>query len=153
MKPYSLDLRERVVAALDEGELTQPEIADKYDISLRTVETWARQWRETGSIEPKPHRRGPLRTLQAHSATIRQAVAAQPDATLAELCAHVTAQTHVRASASMMCRELQILNLPRKKVPARQSARNGAGPNPPRRPSRQNRDDAAPHRHTPQIHR
>ncbi|MCC7161007.1 MAG: transposase [Anaerolineae bacterium] len=65
MKPYSLDLRERVVAALDEGELTQPEIADKYDISLRTVETWARQWRETGTIEPKPHRRGPLRTLQA----------------------------------------------------------------------------------------
>jgi hypothetical protein len=44
----------------------------------------------------------------------------QPDATLDELCAVVEAQTTVQASASMMCRELQFLNLPRKKVAARQ---------------------------------
>lgn len=153
MKAYSLDLRERVIATLQQGELTQPKIAAKYDISLRTVETWARQWRETGTIEPKPHRRGPARTLQAHSATIRQAVATQPDITLAELSARVAAQTSVRASVSMMCRELQHLQLPRKKVTARQSARNGAGTTTARRTSHQNRDHAAPYRRTPQIHR
>ena len=126
MKAYSLDLRERVIAALEEGELTQPEIAETYDISLRTVETWAHQWRATQSLAPKPHRSGPPRTLQPCGAVIRRALADQPDLTLAELCEHVAAQTHVRGNTSMMCRELQHLKLPRKKVLARQPARHPA---------------------------
>jgi transposase len=153
MKPYSLDLRERVIAALEKGDLTQPEIADKYDISLRTVETWARQWRTTGNIAPKPHRSGPARTLRAYTAIIRQAVHRQPDQTLGELCALVAAQTQVRASASMMCRELQHLNLPRKKVAPRQPTRNAARPSLTRRTSRQNGDNVTPYRRTPKIHR
>lgn len=138
MKPYSVDLRKRVITALEQGELTQAQIAAKYDISLRTVETWVRQWRETGSIEPKPNRSGPPRTLQAYAVLLRQALVAQPDLTLAELCARVAAKTSVRASVSMMCRELQHLHLPRKKVAARQSVRNRTGPKTTRRTSRQN---------------
>jgi transposase len=153
MKPYSLDLRERVIAALEEGDLTQLAVAEKYDISLRTVETWARQWRETGNLEPKPHHSGPVRTLQSQEDTIRRELATQPDLTLEELCALVAAKTNVHASASMMCRELQILNLPRKKSVTRQSTRNAARPKPTRRASGQDRDDPALHCRTSQIHR
>src|SRR5689334_19791598 len=55
---------------------------------------------------------------------IRHAVKQHPDATLEELCAAVACATQVATTPSMMCRELQILKLPRKKVTARQSARD-----------------------------
>jgi transposase len=153
MKPYSLDLRERVIAALQSGKLTQPQIAEKYEISLRTVETWARQWRETGTIKAKPHPSGPPRTLQTFDELIRQAIAAQPDLTLAELCLRITSKTQVRASASMMCRELQHLNLPRKKIAPRQSARNPAHPRNAANLSRANDGATSEDRRPPKIHR
>src|SRR5947207_2705141 len=115
MKPYSMDLRERVRAALHAGALTQPEIAAKYDIRLRTVENWVRQLRETSSIAPKARRHGPTRTLAGCEPIIRKVVQMQPDITLSELCVRVTTETNVQGSPSMMCRELQHLNLPRKK--------------------------------------
>jgi transposase len=153
MQPYSLDLRERVIAALQAGKLTQPQIAEKYEISLRTVETWARQWRETGTIKAKPHLSGPARTLQVHDELIRQAIAAQPDLTLAELCLRVTSKTQGPASASMMCRELQHLKLPRKKIAPRQSARNTARPKNAANLSRANDGEPAEYRRPPKIHR
>ena len=116
MNPYSVDLRERVIAKVREGNTTQAELADAFDVSDATVENWWRQWRETGSLEPKPFAAGAPRTLKACEAAIRAAVQQQPDATLQELCDTVEAQTGVQSSPSMMCRELQILNLPRKKV-------------------------------------
>lgn len=49
MKAYSQDLRERVLAAVEEGEHSQPEIADKFKIGLSTLEKWVRRQREPGS--------------------------------------------------------------------------------------------------------
>jgi putative transposase len=48
MRPYSNDLRERVIAALEAGEATQAEIAVTFAVSLSPVEKWWRCWRETG---------------------------------------------------------------------------------------------------------
>lgn len=153
MSAYSTDLRERVVAAAHDPNLTQPEIAATFSVSLSTVEAWLRTFRTSGRIHPLPFAGGAKRVLQPHAQLLRELVAQQPDVTLAELCTRVAAQTGVRANPSMMCRELRILNLPRKKKFARQSTRNGAGSNPAGRPSRQDRGDPAPHRRTPQIHR
>jgi transposase len=119
MKAYSLDLRERVLTALLEGDTTQAEVAAQFQISDATVELWWRRWRETQQVAPKPWAAGGKRTLQTCAAAIRAAVTQQPDATLQELCTTVAAQTGVHASPSMMCRELQRLDLPRKKVVAR----------------------------------
>jgi transposase len=119
MNPYSIDLRERVIAKLCEGDTPQTDIAETFEVSDATVENWWRQWRETGSVQPKPFAGGAQRTLKACEAAIRAAVKEQPDATLQELCDAVEAQTGVPSTPSMMCRELQILNLPRKKVAAR----------------------------------
>ena len=118
MNPYSLDLRERVIAALRETTASQAQVARQFKISLATIENWWRQWRETGSVVPRPHASGPARTLQSCTAIIGDALKLQPDATLAELCAQVETKSGVRSSASMMCRELQHLHLPRKKVTA-----------------------------------
>jgi putative transposase len=115
MKPYSpQDLRERVIAALEAGQ-TQAEVAAQFRIHKATLEKWWYRWRDTGSCAALPAAHGPKRTLQAAEEIIRTEVQKRPDATLAELCERVQEATGLAASPSMMCRELQILNLPLKK--------------------------------------
>ena len=52
-KPYSLDLRIRVIENLVEGNITQAEVANIFKVSLRTVKRWAKLHKKTGSIKPK----------------------------------------------------------------------------------------------------
>jgi transposase len=115
MNPYSQDLRDRVLAAVQAGQQTQAAIAETFGISLSTLEKWVRRKRQTGQATPLPQRHGRPRALRAYAALIRTEVQHQPDVTLVELCARVTAKTGLQASPSMMCRELQQLRLPRKK--------------------------------------
>lgn len=114
MKPYSQDLRERAIAALEAGK-TQAEVAVQFDIHKSTLEKWWYRWRDTGRCEALPANSGPKRKLQVAESIIRTAVKKNPDVALAELCEQVQEAKGIRASQSMMCRELQILNLPRKK--------------------------------------
>jgi transposase len=153
MKAYSLDLRERVIAMLQEGEFSQPQIAEHFQISVGTVENWWRRWRVLGHLAPHAGSSGPDRTLEPCASIIRRTVRQQPDATLEELCDAVYTQTGVRASPSMMCRELQQLNLPRKKVTPRQSPRQPARPNPAAHLSNQDSSSVARSRRTLKIHR
>jgi putative transposase len=50
-KPYSLDLRERVIAAI-EGGMSRRKAAAHFDLGISTVINWARRVRETGSVAP-----------------------------------------------------------------------------------------------------
>jgi transposase len=65
MRPYSMDLRERVVAAVDEGEGSQREIARLFRVSLSFVSRLLQRRREKGTLAPEPHRGGPHRVLGA----------------------------------------------------------------------------------------
>jgi putative transposase len=114
MKPYSQDLRERAIAGLEAGK-TQAEVAAQFSINKSTLEKWWYRWRDTGSCEALPANSGPKRKLQAVESIIRAEVKKHPDVSLAELCERVVEAKGIRASQSMMCRELQILNLPLKK--------------------------------------
>jgi transposase len=115
MKPYSQDLRERVIAALMAGDETQAEIAERYCLSKSTVEKWWYRWQDTHSCAALPQTHGPEPTLGAYADFLRAEVKRQPDVTLAELCERVAAVHHVIASSSMMSRALQRLKLGRKK--------------------------------------
>lgn len=118
MKPYSQDLRERVIAALEAGDGTQADIADRFRLSQSTVEKWWARWQATQSCAALPQSHGPVRTLGGCEAFIRAEVARQPDVGLAELCERVAERQGIQASPSMMCRTLQHLQLRRKKVAA-----------------------------------
>jgi transposase len=50
-KPYSLDLRKRVVAAIENG-LSRNEAAKQFGIGISTAIGWARLQKETGSVAP-----------------------------------------------------------------------------------------------------
>ena len=48
-KPYSMDLRERVVAAIEGGESTH-QAAARFAIGIATAGAWARLKRATGNV-------------------------------------------------------------------------------------------------------
>ena len=116
MKPYCQDLRKRVVAKAKAGKQTQVSIAATFGVSLSTVEKWLRRKRETRKITPKPPPHGPKRVLQEHASFLRAQVKQQPDITLPELCVRIAGGLGIAVNPSTVCRELQRLQLPRKKV-------------------------------------
>ena len=115
MKPYSQDLRERVMTAVQAGRQSLDEIARTFGVSASTVDKWHKRWRETGSVALRPFAAGRHRRLQPFDDWLRAEVKRQPDVSLDELCTRVQTTRGVSASPSMMCRELQLLNLPVKK--------------------------------------
>lgn len=87
MKAYSMDLRERVLADCDAGMKTSA-VAAKYTVSSAWVRRLVQTRRCTGRIAPKQAESyGPKPSWEAegYAERLRQAVAARPDATLAEL--------------------------------------------------------------------
>ena len=55
MRPYSNDLRERIVAALDRGEHSLRQLARLFSVSLSSIIRLLRHRRDSGSVAPKPH--------------------------------------------------------------------------------------------------
>jgi putative transposase len=51
-RPYSLDLRERVVAAVERDGMSRHRAAAQFGVGVSTVITWVRRLRETGSVAP-----------------------------------------------------------------------------------------------------
>src|SRR6266536_2820490 len=51
-KPYSMDLRERVVAAVETGGLSCHQAAAQFGVGVSTAIVWVRRLRETGSVAP-----------------------------------------------------------------------------------------------------
>ena len=112
MKAYSIDLRQRVIAPHDAGEVTHQQVADRFTVSVSWVRKVLRQRRQSGSIAPKPHGGGRARVIDGEAGgRPRQAVAANDDATLAELAQ----AANVRASPSMVYRALVELGITRRK--------------------------------------
>lgn len=112
MKAYSIDLRQRVVAAYDAGEGTQEQLAARFAVSYSWVRKILRRRRDTGSIEPKPHGGGHAKAFDAEAGDrLRQAVRDEPDATLAELAG----ACGVACSPSAVHQTLDRLGITRKK--------------------------------------
>src|SRR5438270_13538724 len=51
-KPYSMDLRERVVAAVETGGMSCHRAAAQFGVGVSTAILWVRRLRETGSVAP-----------------------------------------------------------------------------------------------------
>ena len=115
MEAYSLDLRERVVRAVDEG-VPRVEVARRFSVSNALVGKLLRQRRATGSLAPRPHAGGTPPALgEAELAALRAQVEADPDATLAELRERLAREAGVCVGVNGVCRALRRLGLPLKK--------------------------------------
>lgn len=122
-KAFSIDLRERVVAAVLEQGLGWSEAAELFRVGVAWVGRWVRLAREKSSLEPRPkgHRRA---AVSGDGVDImRKLVEEKPDRTLAELAALYTQRTGASVSTSTVFRTLGRLGLTLKK---RRSARPSA---------------------------
>src|SRR5919202_6694667 len=125
-RPYSTDLRERVLVASERREGTQAAIARRFGVCEATVENWLRQARREGRRGPKPHAGGPPPRLDtAALAVLRALVLADNAATLQEYADRLAARTGVRVSPPVLCRALQRLGLTRKKRRSARASRIG----------------------------
>ncbi len=88
-RAYSLDLRERVVAAVVAGESCR-KVAATYRISVASVVKWSQRFRKTGSAAAKRMGGNQLRSLAGEREWLLARLAAAPDVTLralvVELC-------------------------------------------------------------------
>jgi transposase len=53
MKPYSKDLRLRVLSAVDAGK-PREQVAKTFSVSMPTIKRWLKRRKETGDVEPEP---------------------------------------------------------------------------------------------------
>lgn len=113
-KAYSMDLRARVISAVDAGE-SLVSVARRYEVSKRWIGKLLRQRRETGSIVSLPRRGGRKPKLAEHYERLRGLVAARPDATLHEL----REKLPVRVSITALWSALRGLGLAFKKSSVR----------------------------------
>ncbi len=85
--PYSLDLRERVVAAVEKGGLSARQAALQFGVGASTAIRWVDRLRKTGSLRPSKiggyrpraitgeHRRWLLARIKEKDFTLRALVA------------------------------------------------------------------------------
>ena len=99
MKAYSLDLRDKILRACTQQVGSQRAIARLFGVSPSFVEKLLRRHRTTGDLAPRPHAGGRRASCDAAARVfVRQAVQAQPDATLAELCERLYTHRGIRVS-------------------------------------------------------
>ena len=85
MRPLSLDLRARIVAAYLAGEGSHETLGERFSVSRRVVGKLVQQYRELGTLEPQLHRRGRKPAITGDDLTaLKKHVADFPDATAEE---------------------------------------------------------------------
>jgi transposase len=121
MKPYSGDLRERIVAGRLAGE-SAVELAKRFQVSKRSVERYLKLKTETGGLGPRQiggYRRS---RLAGHEQTLRSWVEQQNDLTLAELQERCRKQLKVKIGLNALWHRLEHLGLNYKKNRGRRRA-------------------------------
>lgn len=114
--PLSIDLRQRVLAAYQDKEGSMRHLSERFKVSLSFVRDLTRQYRQTGTVAPKPHGGGAIAKLGvAQLPIVRALVDDQPDALLEELCERFAEKTGVMVSISTMHRAVHRLKLSVKK--------------------------------------
>lgn len=118
MQSLSLDLRQRIVTALEAGQ-TRAAIAARFDVSQSSVYRLQRQWKQERSLSPKkrPGRAQALspEELPALQELVEEHLAKQSDPTGAILVEDWQERTGKRVGLSTMHRALHRLKLPFKK--------------------------------------
>jgi len=91
-KPFSMDLRQRVIAAVEKEGLSCHAAASRFKIGVSTAIAWVRRYRDTGSAAPGQmggHK--PKAIRDEHEAWLRQRLR-ERDFTLRGLVAELTAR-------------------------------------------------------------
>ena len=124
MRPYSEDLRARIIAAKKAGESCQ-NVAERFAVDVRTVERYWERYREKGHCQTEQiggHRRS---RLHGHEETVASWIAAQPSMTLREISERCQQELGITLTVSALWHRLKAMDLAFKKNDARRGTRAG----------------------------
>lgn len=124
MRPLSMDLRERIVAASEQEHLSIRQIAKRFAVNKNTVDRLLKQKRTHGHLRPRRQGGAMTSPVLKYKEQLLAIVDQQPDATLAEYCELLGEQTGFWVSVPTMCQTLKRLNRPRKKNTSRSTSHN-----------------------------
>jgi transposase len=99
-RAYSLDLRERVVAAVAAGK-TCRQVAETYRVSVASVVKWSQRFRATGSAAAKRMGGKQPRSLASEREWLLARLAATPDLTLRALVVELSERGVVTSYGSV----------------------------------------------------
>src|SRR5258708_15257290 len=119
-KPYSVDLRARVIEDVETG-VSRREAAERYGISPSVVVIWVQRFEETGSAAAKPSG-GSISPLEQHAEFLLGLIANQPDLTLDEIVAAMR-KRRIAGSRSAVWRSFPPPHIPLQKNNAHGGAR------------------------------
>ena len=122
-RPYSVDLRERVVRSV-EGGTSRRATAARFEVSVSFVVKLMQRWRRHGSVAPDRSGGWKHSPLEADAERIVAMLNQAPDLTIEELRVRLTA-SGVQSSRSALGRFLQRRGLTRKKTPSMRPSRSG----------------------------
>ena len=113
-KPYSQDLRERVLFTVDGGTAVRA-AATTFRVSVSYIYKAVGRWRATGETTARRSGGGPKPKLADYDEVLRQRIAAVPDTTLAELQAWLLSTRAMKVSVGCLWKRLNHLGLALKK--------------------------------------
>ena len=104
LKPYSQDLRDRVIDAVERGKMSRRAAARHYAVSESVAIKWLERVERDGLREPVGHGGHRACKLAPHRDFLEAARTGKPDLTLQALCDRLLAERGVKADTSMMSR-------------------------------------------------
>jgi transposase len=122
-KPYSQDLRDRVIEAVERGKLSRRAAARHYEVSESVAIKWLERLERHGSREPVGHGGHRASKLMPHRDFLEAARAEKSDVTLQALCDRLLAERGVKADTSMMSRFFRRIGVTVKKRPLLRASR------------------------------
>jgi transposase len=123
-KPYSLDLRERVVAAVEQQGLSRHQAAARFGVAVSTAVHWVRRYRSTGSLAPSKIGGYKPKILRGEHAEWLIARCREQDFTLSQLVGELQEVRGLKVDRHSVWAFVHAEGLSFKKKPVRQ----GAGP-------------------------
>ena len=118
MRAYSVDLRERVVAAVVAEGWSQAQAARVYGVSEPSVSRFVEAYQTGGDLAARQGGGGPKKLrLPEHLAALREHLKSEPDLDLAARCEHLARREGVHVSVSTLWRAVRALDWTRKKRP------------------------------------
>ena len=121
-RPYSQDLRDRVLRATAEGSSARGAAA-RFGIGVKTAIEWVRRARETGETTARRQGKPKGSKLDEHEAFLLGLVDEQDDITLVEMQARLREERSVADGTTTIWRSLEARGLTVKKRPPTRPSR------------------------------
>ena len=121
-RPYSLDLRDRVVAAVEQEGLSRHQAAARFGVAVSTAVHWVRRYRTTGSVAPSKVGGHKKRVLRGAHAEWLIARCREREFTISQLVAELLTVRALKVDRRQVWEFLHAERLSFKKKPVRKGA-------------------------------